>query len=714
MLSSCSEELKKIINGSKKEMFLLKHSYIGTEHFVLSILKSNNSIKSILNKNGITYAIFKNNIIEKIGVGNEDTSLFVFTPLFKKIMEDSIFFSMEEKNECVSLSLVFKMMLDEGEGVAFRIFCDLGIDIDSIYDSLSVNINKINSNSLLFELGVCLNEIKLDPVIGRDKEINNVIEILLRKNKCNPILVGDAGVGKTAIVEGLAKRINDGKVPKKLLNKKIISISIANLVSGTKYRGEFEEKLLKIIKEIEKNRNYIIFIDEIHTIVGAGGAEGAIDASNILKPALARGSITIIGATTIDEYKKYIEEDKALSRRLQKVMVKEPKENDLMDILKKLKPVYEEYHNVIINDSILKYIVKVSKKYITNRYEPDRSIDILDEVASLVSTKISDEEINNNELKNKLLKIKNKKQNYLNIGDYENAIKYRKKERDIESIINNNEMNMFNYSFKVERKDVDKVISDKCNVYISDNKGIKSEFEKHKKELKKEIVNQNQAIDKVINYINPIFVGDYILDKPISLMFIGKSGVGKSLLIDKLKDKIFNDNYIKVDLMEFKNDESIYKIVGSLPGFVGYKDKKNIFESLKDNCVSLVVFENYECASIKVKELIKNIIENGYFIDSSNCKISFLNSLIIITSNKKIKGNIGFTKDNILYDTFGLNKLVTDTIFFNNLDYDDIVKIINMKKVKVSLEEIIDKSDYKEVGAKNIEYLLSKRKVLIK
>lgn len=714
MFSSFSLELKKIINGSKKEMLLLKHSYIGTEHFVLSILKCDNDIKKKLNRIGITYDLFKSKIIENIGVGKDSTSLFVFTPLFRKILEDAVFSSSEEKCDSVELPFVFKKMLDEAEGVAFRIFCDLEVDLDSLYDSIDININKINSNSYLFDVGTCLNDIDLDPVIGRDKEIESVINILLRKNKCNPILVGDAGVGKTAIVEGLAKRIVSKNVPRKLLNKKIISISIASLVSGTKYRGEFEEKLLKIIKDLESARDYILFIDEIHTVVGAGGAEGAIDASNILKPALARGNITIIGATTINEYKKYIEEDKAFSRRFQKVLVSEPDEKSLINILMKIKPTYEKYHNVIISDSIIKYIIKLSKKYISNRFEPDRSIDILDEVSSMVGAKISDEEISINNLKSKLYKIKNNKQIYLNSGNYERALVYRRKERHLESIINNNEINMKNVLYKVEKGDVDKVISNKCNVNVSSAKNIKNVFDKQKNEFKKYIVNQNKAIDKVFEYIKPIFIGDNKLEKPISLLFAGQSGVGKSLLISKLKEKIFNNNFIKVDLSLYRNEESINKITGSLPGYVGYNDKNNTFEILKDIPVSLVLFENYDLANIKVKELIRGIIENGSFIDSNNCKINFLSCLIIFTSNKKISKDIGFTNNKIIYDTFDLHDIVTDVITFNELTYDNIKEIIKMKKVKAPLEDIIKESNYKEIGAKRIDYLLSKRKVLVK
>ena len=388
MFSNFSYELKKILKECKKEMCSFGHYYVGTEHFLLSILKFDNKIRHELNDNGITYSIVKNKIIENIGLGSEKNNLFIFTPLFRKILEESIIISEELKLDNVDIDVVFKTILDEGEGSAYRILCELGIDIDKLYDSIN-NISIIKKNHTFFNIGVDLTEQAknglIDSVIGRNKEIENVIEILLRKNKKNPLLIGPAGVGKTAIIEGLADLISKEDVPDKLLNKKIISISIASLVAGTKYRGEFEEKLLNLINELENDKNCILFIDEIHTLMGAGGAEGAIDASNILKPALARDKITIIGATTIEEYKKYIEDDKALSRRFQKVIIDEPNEIELFNILTNIKNTYEKYHNVSIDNKLLKYIIKISKQCFCNKKEPDRSIDLLDEVSSMVN-----------------------------------------------------------------------------------------------------------------------------------------------------------------------------------------------------------------------------------------------------------------------------------------------------------------------------------------
>ena len=312
MFSRFSEEVRKVLLGAKKEMQSLKHSYVGTEHLVLSILKKNNIISDRFKSYGISYDTFKKEVINVMGIGNKENEWFIYTPLLKKVIENSIILSKEKNSKEVTLDILFLSLIEEGEGVAYRLFIKLGIDVDSFFEDLNQNrrFKKQKNKLIIDEFGINLNkkviDDEIDPVIGRDDEVNRVIEILCRRTKNNPLLIGDAGVGKTAIVEELARRIVNGNVPIKLQNKRIISVSMASLVSGTKYRGEFEERIIKMLKEVEEVNDVIIFIDEIHTLVGAGGAEGAIDASNILKPALARGKVNIIGATTTMEYKKFI------------------------------------------------------------------------------------------------------------------------------------------------------------------------------------------------------------------------------------------------------------------------------------------------------------------------------------------------------------------------------------------------------------------------
>ena len=395
MFGNFTEEARKILVNAKKEMNDLKHPYVGSEHLLLAILKDNNSVSNKLKEYNLNYDKFKKELIDVVGVGSNTSEWFLYTPLLKRILENAVLDSKENNQGEVTISHLFSSLLEEGEGVAIRILLGMHIDLEELYNEFENKLitpkGKKHKKLLLDELGVDLttkalnNEI--DPVIGRDKEIKRVLEILCRRTKNNPLLIGEAGVGKTAIVEELSRMIAFGEVPISLRNKRIISLDMATTVAGTKYRGEFEERMRKILKEIEENDDIILFIDEIHTLVGAGGAEGAIDASNIFKPALARNKIRCIGATTIQEYKKFIEQDGALDRRFQRVLVEIPDHDTVLSILKKLKPIYEKYHNVIIPDNSLNLIIELSDKYIYDRNHPDKAIDLLDEVCASVHLK---------------------------------------------------------------------------------------------------------------------------------------------------------------------------------------------------------------------------------------------------------------------------------------------------------------------------------------
>ena len=626
MFYNFSLELKNILMGAKKEMKLLKHSYIGTEHFILSLLKEDTSITDILNSYDITYDTFKNKVIDLIGIGNDESNLFIFTPLMKKILEDAILVSQDNKSD-VDLHLFFTLLLDEGEGVAFRIFCNLINDIDELYDKVNNSLyNKNHHSYYLDDIGINLNNMvsngELDPVVGRDKEVARLMEIICRKNKSNPLLIGDAGVGKTAIVEALAEKIVEGSVPLKLQNKKIISVSIANLVSGTKYRGEFEEKVLKLVNELEKNDNVILFIDEIHTLVGAGGAEGAIDASNILKPALARGKIKVIGATTINEYKKYIEEDKALSRRFQTILVEEPDKECVFDILKKVKTSYEKFHNVEVSDDILKYIIDLSSKYIFDRREPDRSIDILDEVSSNVELFDNDYLKKNSKYKKELLSVINNKNLCIKNNAFDKAIEYRKRERELLNLINKNDYKLSNNKtkIKISKEDVNRIVESKCNTRIIGDKDIKNVLSKLKKELKRNLIGYDDTIKKIIsNEKTRLSLGK----KRFSYIFSGKGD--KNKIANIIGKVLFNNNTVYIDLNEYTEEHSISKMIGSHPGYLGYQNKNGVFESLKEKPCSLIIFHNYDIACEMVKSLIKEIINKGYIMDSMSQKINFNN-----------------------------------------------------------------------------------------
>ena len=668
MFSIFSLELKRVLIDAKLEMKNLKHSYIGTEHVVLSILNKNNCIKKILNKFGITYNSFKSTIIDLIGYGDEEDDIFVFTPLLKKVMENAILNSQDDKTE-VSLSSFFIALLDIGEGVANRIFSLFEINIHEVYEMISDYPKPdFNSVSELSQLGVNFNALAVsnsfDPVLGRDKEITNLIEILLKKTKNNPILVGSAGVGKTAIVEELSRRIVNEEVPYKLIGKTIISLSMANLISGTKYRGEFEEKLLKIIKEVENNSNIILFIDEIHTLVGAGGSDGAIDASNILKPFLSRGKVRIIGATTIEEYRKYIEDDKALSRRFQTIIVDEPDKDTLFEILKKVKISYEEYHNVSISDEVLMHIIKVSNKYIYNKKEPDRSIDILDNVCSMVTSKFDDKELRIIKLKKELKELNNLKINYLKSNDYDNAIECREKERKLESFINSS---MFYSKKKKEiiKSDVNLIVSNKSHIHISDKNNINDYIKKIKNEMILSMDGYDLIVDDFLNEIKDIFIDCNIMEKPKSFLLIGKQNLEKNKFIEVIKNNLIN-NIIKINLNEYMDNQSISKLIGAVPGYVGYNSKNSAFESLKENNSSLIVFYNFNYASSDVKRIINQILDTGVLVDSNGFTFNFNNCILFFIFDEMKTKRVGF------------NSIISNA---NNPLFNKVCRVLDFEKV---------------------------------
>ncbi len=526
MFGNFEEDARKVLVNAKKEMYELNHPYVSSEHLLLAILKGNNEISDKLKSFDLDYNRFKDEVIKIIGKGSKPSQWFLYTPLLKRIIENAVIDAKDNNNGVVTINHLFASLLDEGEGVAIRILIGMNIDIDDLYSEFADKImNKKNHKKLLIEeLGVDLNKKamngNLDPVTGRDEEIKRVLEILSRRCKNNPLLIGEAGVGKTAIVEELANMIVRGEVPLSLRNKRIICLDMASSVAGTKYRGEFEERMNKILKEIEDNDDIILFIDEIHTLVGAGGAEGAIDASNIFKPALARGKIRCIGATTIDEYKKYIEKDSALERRFQKVMIEAPNEDTVKSILMNLKEIYEGYHKVIIDEEIIDLIINLSSKYIYNRNEPDRSIDILDEVSAKVSLKES-KGLKEYGFYNKKLKevINNKKKAILD-NDFDKASSFKNEEFELMNRINTLELSLYKtQSKKVTKLDVAEVINMKTGIPIYEILNEKSKLIKQtEKILSKNIIGQDEAVKEVSKVAKKIKLG--FNDKCYSFCFV--------------------------------------------------------------------------------------------------------------------------------------------------------------------------------------------------
>lgn len=741
MFSKFTEDARRVLIGAKKEMNELKHPYVGSEHLLLAMLKDKESnISKRLNKYNLTYTKFKDEIIKVIGKGNTESEWYLYTPLLKKVVEDAMIESRDHNCE-VNEEMLFISLIQVGEGIAVRIMLSMNIDLDSILVDFGSQSNSKNKNKkkklLIDEYGYDMNKSaiqnELDPVIGRDKEIERLIEILCRRTKNNPLLIGDAGVGKTAIVEELARRIVDDNVPGPLKSKRIISVSMSGLVAGTKYRGEFEERITKILKEVEQDKNVIIFIDEIHTLVGAGGAEGAIDASNILKPILARGKLKIIGATTTEEYKKFIENDRALSRRFQTITIEEPTTEKTIEILLKLKPIYEKFHNVVIDDNIIKDIVEMSNKYIYDRKQPDKAIDILDEVSSMVS--ISEDKNYNavNLLKLELQDLIDKKNTLIIKQDFTNAAAVRKQELLLESRINKRELKDHKNPKEVKRENVISVINIKSKIPIYElEKNNLTNLNHMKKKMLENIVGQDNIIDSIYKLSKRIKLGFKREKKPMSFLFVGPTGVGKTLMAKKFSELfIGNNSLITIDMSEYKEEHSISKIIGSPPGYVGYSNKSTVIEEIKNKPYSVILLDEIEKAHPSVINLFLQVLDEGRIKDSEGREARLDHNIIIMTSN------IGFTRQTIGFnqnDTAIINERlkeylspeiinrIDETLIFNKLSLENVKEIINRKikllkaffkekgiELKISkqvIDEISKESRFEEYGARRIDKII--------
>lgn len=731
MFGKFSEEAQRVLVDAQKEMSELKHPYIGSEHLLLAILKNNQDLVNKFKKYKITYKSFKEELINLVGIGDNTPDLLLYSTTLKTILENVIIESRETGDE-ISVNELLLSLLNEGEGKAIRILLSLGVDINKLYSDISEKrkIKQKKSKKLIVEeLGVDLTKRaknnELDPVIGRDIELNRVIEILSRRTKNNPLLIGEAGVGKTAIAEELARRIVSGNVPMPLKNKRIISVDMACTVAGTKYRGEFEERIKKMVKELEDNDDVIIFIDEIHTLVGAGGAEGAIDASNILKPALARGKLKLIGATTISEYKKFIEKDNALDRRFQKVFVEEPDKSNLKNILMNLKSIYEAYHGVKIEEKLIDKIIELSDRYIYDRCEPDKSIDILDEVCTKVSLKEAKEEKEIIKLSDCLAKIQKEKNNAIINQNYDKAYSLKEDEEELQSKINKLKLDYMRKEKvkKVKLKDIVEVVSSKTKIPINEiSKDYITSINEIEKTLKENIIGQDEAIDKLIDISKKIKLGIKDKNKSYSVLFCGTTGTGKTYLSKLFAENLVGkNNVIKLDMSEYSESISINKIIGSPAGYVGYDDNKNILEEIRNKPYSVLILDEIEKAHKSVLNFFLNILDEGNCKDSSGKTVRFDNVLIIMTSNAYVsKSLMGFNKNttnNSLEDFFSkefINR-IDEIVPFNKFTEEDINKIIIKEANKcykkynseniISLDminRIIKESNYEEYGVRKL------------
>lgn len=741
MFSRFSEEAQKALIYAKKEMNNLRHPYVGSEHLFLSILSMKDlDITKTLASYNITYEIFKKELIKIVGVGKEANEWFLYTPLLKRVIETASLNSKEKGEVEVSVNELFLAILEEGEGVAIRLLIGLNIDVDEIYNAIygDIKSNKkiLHRKLLVEEFGINLNKRvisnEIDPVIGRDDEIKNLIEILCRRGKNNPLLIGEAGVGKTAIVEELSRRIVNDAVPKALKGKTIISLPMANLVAGTKYRGEFEERVSKILKELEDNDDIIIFIDEIHTIVGAGGAEGAIDASNIVKPALARGKIQLIGATTTYEYHAFIEKDKALNRRFQIIVIEEPTKAKTKEILKKLKPLYEAYHFVSIGDDIIDLIVELSDTYIYEYYQPDKSIDILDEVctkASLLETK-TDTVLS--EINVELGEVINNKKKAIIKQDFDLASTYKEKEKELVS--KKNELELKIISKRKPKKIVSKMVADviylktKIPVYEI-NKSSRKIINNLETNLKKVVLGQDEIIADLVKRVKKVRLG--FQDKPHieSFLFCGRTGVGKTLLVKEFAKLLYGENnFIRLDMSEYKESHTVSKIIGSPPGYVGFDNHLTVLDTIRMHPHSVILLDEIEKASSEVMKLFLQVLDEGVLTDSRGRKVRFDNVFLFMTTNLGYsKESIGFTesKNNIDIEEFlGVEFVnrIGKIYYFNAINKDVIHKIVEKRldvliegfkkkdlKIKIS-REIVDKvikdSNYEKFGARRVDKVI--------
>jgi ATP-dependent Clp protease ATP-binding subunit ClpC len=736
MFGRFTERAQKVLVYAQEEAQALQHGYVGTEHILLGILREEGISRDLLNSMNVNIETVRNFIEEYEGKGevNLCNKEIPLTPRTKRLLELSLFEARNLNHNYISPEHILLALIREAEGVAFTILNNLGVDFNKLrkelIDSLSGDQSSMNSGNskkengeptpTLDQFGRDLTDMakegKLDPVIGRDKETQRVLEILSRRTKNNPCLIGDPGVGKTAIAEGLAQKIVSCNIPELLRGKRVVTLDLSSMIAGSKYRGEFEERLKKVMEEIRKSGNVILFIDEVHTIIGAGAAEGAIDASNILKPALARGEIQCIGATTIDEYRKYIEKDTALERRFQPIIVGEPTKEEAVLILKGLRDKYEAHHRVKIIDEAINAAVNLSDRYITDRYLPDKAIDLIDEAAAKVRIQnlIAPPDLKN--LEEELEKATKEKEDSIRVQDFEKAAKLRDKEKELK-----NKLEGLKTNWKTKKEvsnlivgedEIASVVSQWTSIPVEKLTEKESErLLKLEEILHQRVIGQNEAVKSISRAVRRARVGLKDPKRPIgSFIFLGPTGVGKTELSKALAEAMFGDenNMIRIDMSEYMEKHTVSRLIGSPPGYVGYDEGGQLTEKVRRHPYSVVLFDEIEKAHPEVFNILLQILEDGRLTDGKGKTINFKNTIIIMTSNvgattiKKQK-SMGFTasksddsesqyekmKDNIMEElrkSFRpefLNR-IDDIIVFHQLEEEDLKQIVKLMLKDVS------------------------------
>ena len=754
-----------VIEIAKEIAVELGHNYIGTEHILYGLTEEENGVASrVLENQGIT----PENVLEEIEnlIGRDDekeiTSLS-FTPRTKRIIENAFVEARKLDSEYIGTEHILIGIMREADSIAVRIMLDLGINPQKLYNEIvkvleeDENINmqdggsnknsgSYNSTPTLNQYGTDLTKEasmgKLDPVIGRKNEIERVVQILSRRTKNNPCLIGEPGVGKTAVVEGLAEKIVQGDVPELLKNKRVVTIDLSSMVAGAKYRGDFEERIKKALNEVKKAGDVILFIDEIHTIVGAGSAEGAIDAANILKPLLARGEIQLIGATTLNEYRKYIEKDSALERRFSPVTVNEPTHEETVQILKGIRDKYEAHHNIKITDEAINSAVELSTRYINDRFLPDKAIDLIDEASSKIRLTSLEEPETIKELENKIQNMNQEKEDAVKIQKFEKAAKLRDEvnllKEELEKEKNKWKNKKTKTIPKLTEEDIAKVIASwtgipAAKITQDENKKLKN----LDKVLHKRVIGQNEAVEAVAKAIRRSRVGLKNPNRPIgSFLFLGPTGVGKTELSKALAESLFGteDSIIRIDMSEFMEPHSVAKLIGAPPGYVGFDDGGQLTEKIRRKPYSVILFDEIEKAHPDVMNMLLQILEDGRLTDSQGRTVNFKNTVIIMTSNIGArliteKKSLGFAnssdedeakeyediKKNVMAELKKelrpefINR-IDDIIVFHKLNDDEIRRIIDLllrnveqRLVEQGLNIKIDKSVKELIAKKGVD-----------
>ena len=767
MIYKFTNKAKKVIEIANDISIELGHKYIGTEHILYGLVKEEEGIagKVLLNK-GITEDKIIKKTEEMLGKGKQIKESMGFTPRSKKVLENAFLEAKRVGYNFIGTEHLLLAILKEEDCIAIKIITELNIEISKIYTEIARVINEEENQDInkeitrgkgSFALTPTLNQFgeditlkaeegKYDNIIGREQEIERIIQILSRRTKNNPCLIGEPGVGKTAIIEGLAEKIVNGDVPEILKEKRIVNVDISGMVAGAKYRGDFEERIKKALNEVKKVGDVILFIDEVHTIVGAGAAEGAIDAANILKPLLARGEIQLIGATTIEEYRKYIEKDSALERRFSPVNVEQPSEKETIEILKGIRDKYEAHHNVKITDEAIETAVKLSSRYITDRFLPDKAIDLIDESASQVRMKIYNEPDEIKMLQEKIDIIMKEKEEAIYNQEFEKAATIRDEEKELKDRLEKS-LNLWR---KKKTKDIIEITEDNITEVISkwtgipvqklsqdDNEKLKNLEEK----LHERIIGQDEAVKAVAKAIRRGRVGLKDPKRPIgSFLFLGPTGVGKTELSKAISEILFeNENaMIRLDMSEYMESHSVSKLIGSPPGYIGFDNGGQLTEKIRRKPYSVILFDEIEKAHPDVMNLLLQILEDGRLTDSQGREVNFKNTVIIMTSNlgarhiteKKTLGFGETSKENEEYEEIKKEVIkelkrelrpefinrIDEIIVFHKLNDEDMKKIaqIMLKQVENRLKEqkflieidesvaslIIDKGIDKTFGAR--------------